>query len=166
MNGPSFLLDSNCLIQAHRQTYPLDVAVSFWAKIKQLADEGKISSIDKVKAELGRNKDALHSWCTANLSRDFFLNSAPVISQYAQVIQTAGNRIPPYTQRALTTFYDADEADAWLIAHALQRGISIVTHEVSQPAGIANVKIPDICRLLNISTITIIEMFRALGESF
>lgn len=32
-----YVVDSNVFIQAHRAHYPLDVAVSFWAKVKQLA---------------------------------------------------------------------------------------------------------------------------------
>jgi hypothetical protein len=163
--GP-FIVDSNFFIQAHRGNYPLDVATSFWSKINQLATEGKIFSIDKVKAEIYKNKDALTEWCTDNLPNSFFLDSASVVTHYMRVIQAAGSRIPPYNQRALDTFYDADEADAWLIAHALSKNLPIVTHEVSQPLKIANVKIPDICQLLNIPTFTTIEMFRQLNESF
>jgi len=35
-----------------------------------------------------------------------------------------------YRQRALNEFLDADEADAWLVAYALEHGLSIVTYEV------------------------------------
>jgi hypothetical protein len=160
------IVDSNLFIQSHRDTYPLDVASSFWAKIGELAVAGRIISIDKVKAELHRNKDALTIWCDGNLPVGFFVPSAPVIGQYAQVINIARLRQPSYNQRALDTFFDADEADAWLIAHALMCGNSIVTHETSQPAKIARVKIPDICTPLGIRTITTIDMFRELGERF
>ncbi len=44
-----YVVDSNFFIQAHRATYPLDIAFSFWKKVKQLAEEGKIISIDKIK---------------------------------------------------------------------------------------------------------------------
>jgi hypothetical protein len=163
--GP-LIVDSNFFIQAHRDTYPLDVATSFWTKINELAANQRIMSIDKVKAELNRNKDALTVWCDANLPTDFFAPSAPVIAHYAQVINVARFRQPPYNQRALDTFFDADEADAWLIAHALYSRNAIVTHETSQPAKIARVKIPDICAALAIRSITTIEMFRELGERF
>jgi hypothetical protein len=160
------IVDSNFFIQAHRDTYPLDVAPSFWAKIGELAVAGRIISIDKVKAELHRNKDALTTWCDGNLPVGFFAPSAHLIVQYAQVINMARLRQPPYNERALNTFFNADEADAWLIAHALLGGNTIVTHETSQPAKIARVKIPDICAPLGIRTITTIEMFRELGERF
>jgi len=162
----ALIVDSNFFIQAHRDTYPLDVAISFWQKISQLAIGGQIISIDKVKAELNRNKDALTDWCDTNLPLGFFINSAPVVAHYATVINVARHRQPPYNQRALDIFFDSEEADAWLIAHALSTGASIVTHETSQPLKIARVKIPDICISLGIRTLSTIEMFRELGESF
>jgi len=163
--GP-FIIDSNFFIQAHRSTYPLDVATSFWSKINLLAMAGKIFSIDKVKAEIYKNNDDLSIWCNRNLQNRFFMDSSNVILEYTRVIQTANSRVPKYNQRALDTFFDADEADAWLIAHALAKNFPIVTHEISAPLKIANVKIPDICQILNIPTLTTIEMFRQLGESF
>ena len=56
-----YVLDSNFFIQAHRVSYPLDIAFSFWNKVKQLADEGRIISIDKVKNELYDKNDALET---------------------------------------------------------------------------------------------------------
>ena len=67
-----YVIDSNFFIEAHRTSYPLDVASSFWNKVKQLADDGKIISIDKVKKEIYKNEDALKQWCVANLPRGFF----------------------------------------------------------------------------------------------
>ncbi len=58
-----YVLDSNFFIQAHRANYPLDVALSFWSKVKQLAEEGKIISIDKVKKEIFDHEDELKHWC-------------------------------------------------------------------------------------------------------
>ncbi len=67
-----YVIDSNFFIQAHRESYPLDIAFSFWNKVKHLADEGKITSIDKVKNEIYDKNDALEAWCKANLPQDFF----------------------------------------------------------------------------------------------
>jgi len=162
-----YIVDSNFFIQAHRETYPIDVVSSFWHKIKQLASDGKIISIDKVHAEICDNSsDILSIWCKDNLMKEFFLNSASVTGQYTQVVQAAERRIPAYNKRAKDEFYDAKEADAWLIAHAMALGSTIVTHEVSKPDKIGKVKIPDICNMLGIKTITTIQMFRELGEKF
>ena len=71
----TFLVDSNFFIQAHRAIYPLDVAPSFWNKVKQLAANGNIISLDKVKNEIYQNEDDLKSWCENNLPDNFFQNS-------------------------------------------------------------------------------------------
>lgn len=60
---PVYVLDSNFFIEAHRSHYPIDVAAGFWNKVRQLAEEGKIISIDKVKNELYDKNDALEEWC-------------------------------------------------------------------------------------------------------
>lgn len=36
---PLYVLDTNVFIEAHRDTYPLDVATSFWNTLKKLAEE-------------------------------------------------------------------------------------------------------------------------------
>ena len=66
-----YVLDSNFFIQAHRLHYPIDVAFGFWNKVKQLAETGKITSIDKVKNELYDKNDVLETWCVDNLPEDF-----------------------------------------------------------------------------------------------
>lgn len=35
-----FVVDSNFFIQAHRMYYPLDIAFSFWNKVKELSERG------------------------------------------------------------------------------------------------------------------------------
>jgi len=37
-----YVVDSNFFIDAHRANYPLDIAFSFWKKIKELATAGTI----------------------------------------------------------------------------------------------------------------------------
>lgn len=71
MSAP-YIVDANFFIQVHRMNYPMDVVPNFWSKIKELAEKGLISSIDKVKAELYLNSDGLTTWCKDNLPSDFF----------------------------------------------------------------------------------------------
>ena len=80
-----YVIDSNFFIQAHRDTYPLNVAFSFWNKVKQLAVEGKIISIDKVKDEIYDKNDALETWCIENLPEDFFKDTSGIMNEYIQV---------------------------------------------------------------------------------
>lgn len=163
-----YVVDSNFFIEAHRTTYPLDVAHSFWNKVKQLADEEKIISIDKVKNEIYDNEDALKQWCVANLPLIFFKDTTQVMTEYAQVTAWAVSRNTHYLANALAKFLHADEADAFVIAFALAdtTNRTIVTQEKSEPNRRTKIKIPDGCIAKNVQFCNTIEMFRHLGETF
>ncbi len=163
-----YVVDSNFFIQAHRDSYPLDVVHSFWNKVKQLAHEGKIISIDKVKNEIYDKNDALESWCRKNLPNNFFKDTSKVINEYERVVSWTISMNTQYSKNAIDEFLSADEADAFLIAYALGNPATriIVTQEVSDPKRRNKIKIPEPCKALNIRYIRAIEMFRELGETF
>ncbi len=163
-----FVVDSNFFIEAHRITYPLDIAIGFWNKVKQLANSGAIISIDKVKKELYDQNDELEAWCRANLPDDFFKSTAEVMAEYGIVTTWAISRSKHYLPYALNVFLDADEADAFLVAFCLadSAGRTVVTQEVSEPNRKSKIKIPDACIALNVNYVNTLEMFRQLGETF
>ncbi|MBS1776602.1 MAG: DUF4411 family protein [Bacteroidetes bacterium] len=163
-----YVVDSNFFIQAHRASYPLDVATSFWSKVIQLAEDGKIVSIDKVKNEIFKNEDDLKQWCEINLPDNFFKDTSTIIPQYSQVATWAASKSGHYLPNALAEFLDADEADAWLIAYALVDPTQhiLVTHELSEPNRKNKVKIPDVCIANGVQYCNTIEMLRQLGERF
>jgi len=163
-----YVIDSNFFIDAHRKSYPLDVASSFWNKVKQLAEKGTIISIDKVKKELYQNKDALKRWCIANLPDNFFKDSRPIIREYRHVTEWAVSKSGNYLPNALNEFLAVDEADAYVVAYALADSNNkiVVTQEISEPYRKNKVKIPDACTALNIQYINIMDMFRQPGETF
>lgn len=165
---PVYVLDSNFFIQAHRFYYPIDVAAGFWNKVRQLAEEGRVISIDKVKKELYDKNDALENWCRKNLPENFFKDTSVVMDAYAQVTTWAFSRSQHYLPNALNEFLDADEADAFIIAYCLTDSANrfLVTQEVSEPNRKNKIKIPDVCNALNVSYVDTIEMFRQLGETF
>ncbi len=165
---PVYVLDSNFFIEAHRNHYPLDVAIGFWNKVRQLAKEGRIISIDKVKKELYDKNDALEDWCRHNLPKDFFKDTSVVMDAYAQVTAWAVSKSGHYLQQALNEFLNADEADAFLVAYCLADPLNrfVVTQEISEPNRKNKVKIPDACLALNVPFVNMIGMFRQLGETF
>ena len=162
-----YVIDSNFFIQAHRVYYPLDVAYSFWQKVKQLAYEGKIISIDKVRDEIFDHNDELETWCKENLPDDFFKDSSSIISEYRQVTAWAISRNNHFLPQALNEFLDATEADAFIVAFVLNDSNKVlVTQETSEPTRRNKVKIPDACIALNIRYLNVMEMFRQLNETF
>ena len=163
---PPFLLDSNFFIQAYRLHYPLDVVPGFWLKVKELAENGTIISVDKVQQEIFQNKDDLTAWCSDNLPMDFFKNTSVVLPSYIEVVNWANSKAGHYKPSALNEFLDADEADAWLVSYAKAHGNKLVTHEVGDPAGRKKIKIPDAAAPFGIKCYTTIEMFRELKQAF
>ncbi|MBS1658353.1 MAG: DUF4411 family protein [Bacteroidetes bacterium] len=163
-----YVVDSNFFIEAHRTTYPLDVAHSFWNKVKLLADDGKIISIDKVKKEIYDHEDALKTWCVNNLPQDFFKDTTQVMATYGQVAAWAASRSGHYLPNALAEFLNADEADAHIVAYALADNANriVTTQEISEPSRRNKVKIPEACIALGVQYCNTIEMFRQLGETF
>ena len=130
-----FIVDSNFFIQAHRVSYPLDVACSFWNKVKQLANSGSIISIDKVKDEIFDNHDLLSEWCEANLPDDFFKDTSSSIDSYRLVTSWVVSRSTHYLPNAINEFLSAGEADAFIVAYALDDPSNniIVTPVASEP---------------------------------
>jgi len=161
-----YVVDSNFFIQAHRALYPLDVALGFWDKVKQLADSEVIESIDKVKNEIYKNEDDIKAWCVNNLPTDFFKGTETLINEYTQLAQWAVEPRHQFKQTAIDEFLDADEADAWLIAYAMKNNLTVITYEVSAPGSKKKIKIPDVCINFDVRYINTIEMFRELNETF
>lgn len=163
-----YVVDSNFFIQAHRVTYPLDIAFSFWNKVKQLAETGIIISIDKVKKEIYDKNDDLKAWCIDNLPDDFFKDTSAVMVAYSQVTMWAVSRSSHYQANALNEFLDALEADAFIVAYTLADSDNrvVVTQEISEPFRRNKVKIPDACLALNVRFVNTMDMFRQLGETF
>ncbi len=163
-----YVVDSNFFIDAHRANYPLDVAFSFWDKIKELATAGTIISIDKVKAKLYDKNDALEDWCKANLPEDFFKPTAEIINEYSQGSAWAVSMQNHYLPNALNEFFDADEADAFIVAYSLADSANqiIVTQEISQPNRKNKIKIPEACTNFNVRFLKTMEMLRELRETF
>ena len=163
-----YVVDSNFFIQAHRATYPLDVAASFWSKVRELAESGTIVSIDKVKNELFDKNDDLEDWCVNNLPTEFFKDSSSVLAEYEKISIWAISKNDHYLPQAINEFLDADEADAFLISYALAdiQNRVLITHEVSQPEKKKKIKIPEPCDAFGVTYMNTIQMFRELGITF
>ncbi len=165
---PIYVVDSNFFVEAHRKTYPLDVAHSFWEKVKELAARQQIFSIDKVRNEIYDHEDALRNWCIANLPQDFFKDTTTAVAEYERVASWASSKNGHYLPNALAEFLHADEADAFIVAYSLADPVNriLVTQETSEPNRKNKVKIPEACIANGVDYCNTIEMFRRLGETF
>ena len=69
-----------------------------------------------------------------------------------------------YQDHAKRSFLSS--ADPFLIAYGIAHGLTVVTHEVHVEGERRKVKIPSVCRALQVPCIRIFEMLRQEGARF
>jgi hypothetical protein len=163
-----YILDSNCFITPHRGYCPIDVAVSLWNKIKDLAINNTIVSLDKVRDELYKNNDELKKWLLNNIPNSFFLKFEDNSVERLQKIIRKAASSTFYTESAKEKYLKMDKADIYLTAFASINPDewTIVTFETSEPNKISEIKLPQACQAYGIHCIYLIDMFREIHETF
>lgn len=156
-----YLLDTNVFIQAKNLHYGLDFCPAFWDWLVQRNGTGHVHSIEKVGDELLAGNDDLATWAQER-GEDFFL---PPDQTMLGTLATVSTWV--YAQRyrptAVSTFLQ--DADYYLIAHALAHKCTVVTHEVASD-GVRAVKIPNVCIGVRVKCMTPYEMLRRERAKF
>jgi hypothetical protein len=161
-----YVLDSNVFMESAKRYYAFDIVPGFWVSLIERHGTGEILSVDRVKSEIDDGGGQLAVWAHNDFGHAFVSTSDDdVTTAYSQVIAwVVGN--PLYTQGAQTEF--AGVADGWLVAFAMARNYTVVTEESidnsTQTQG--RVKIPNVCRAMNVSYCNTFQMLRALGIRF
>ncbi len=156
----TYLLDSNIFIQS-RKNLPMDIWNTFWHKIIELAQEGFIFTITKVKEEIERGNDDLSIWMKTNLPNDFFIaEDATILITYAETQNWVDSQ-EHFTENAKRTY--ASVADAFLVATAKAKNMKLVTFEKSNLQSKKRVLIPDACNGIGAQCCDLNTMFRELG---
>jgi hypothetical protein len=157
-----FVLDTSALIQAARTYYAFDIAPSFWPQLVNLAIEGNIVSIDKVKREILKGSDDLAAWSSSEFSNAFAsTQDQDVFIQYQELIlwsQTHSH----YNQTAKVEFAGTDIADPWVIAFAkAKRGVVVSAEEYKIDIK-RKILIPNACQELGVPYANTVDMLRTL----
>lgn len=154
-----YLLDTNIFVES-RKNLPMDVWTTFWSKLSELAMSGQVVSSVKVKDEISEGYDELLDWLTSHVPDRFFLPvDGEAIHAYSSLQNWAAGS--DYTDAAKDEF--ARKADAFIIATALSKGMTVVTFEKSQPQRKNRVKIPDACVAVGAECCDLNTMLRAIG---
>jgi hypothetical protein len=126
-----------------------------------------IESIDRVREELNKGKDKkeqedeLVRWANGSFSHAFCsTDEEDVIESYGRVMTWVQCQ-PQYKDVAKADF--ANGADGWLVAYAMVRGRTVVTHENLDPYIRRKVPIPNVCEPFHIRYIDTFAMLRELG---
>jgi len=157
----SYLLDTNVFIQAKNLHYGLDFCPAFWQWLLDNSANGRVFSIDKVADEIAAGADELTEWARQHGTGLFHATDAAVAAQFGAVSTWVMSQ--QYEPAAINTFLQ--EADFYLIAHALAGSHTVVTHEL--PANSTKrIKIPNVCAGLNLRFMTPYVMLRTERARF
>jgi predicted nucleic acid-binding protein len=146
MSKEMFIIDADALIHAYRYDFPPSGNHSgFWEWLDKLAESLDIFIPESVITEIKRGNDGLAE----------LLNTLHHLKNLAT--QDALKHVPT-VMNAYGTLTELDleiignDADPYIIAHAIELKATVVTNEIPEPGRTAprNKKIPDICAVLKI----------------
>lgn len=159
----TYVLDSNVFIESARRYYAFDIAPAFWQALIEHAENGRLQSIDRVKAEIDRGKDELKGWANGQFHQWFVSSDQPdVIEAYRQIITWAYGQ-GQFTDAAKAEFAREENADAWVVAYARAKGRVVVTDERFDPSIRSRIKIPNVCQAFGVQCVDTFQMLRELG---
>lgn len=151
----AYLLDANVFMQANRLHYGFDFCPGFWDWLVRAHEDGVVFSIEKVLDEIDGGEDQLVQW-SVDRGPSFFLRpDGQVLEAMRRVSHWATGH--GFHQAAVNTFVQV--ADAYLIAHALAHGFTVVTHEVASNE-LKRIKIPVAGIALGVQCMTPFAMLR------
>ena len=158
----TFLLDTNVFVNAYRHYYHFSFCPAFWKWVMLQNQQRKVYSIDRVLFELSEIEDDLYNWSKSKgieLFEDS--NSLKVAEKVNEINDWLIDN--EFTEKSINYFYES--ADIWLIAFAILKEYSVVTHEKVEKTK-NKVKIPVVCNAFNVPFVTTFEMLRLEKPKF
>ena len=157
------MLDANVFMAAWRDHYPIDLYPGFWQCLDRYSREGRLLSVDRVRAEI-LSPDDLIGWVNENWADSFVFSGETEVVDIFKEMQTWVQANRQYSPAARDEF--ARAADGWLAAYAKIHNAVVVTNEVFDPGIKRRVPIPNLCKQFNITYDSTVGMLRGLGVRF
>lgn len=162
-----YIVDSDVFITAKNRYYAFDLCPGFWKCLIRRHLDGRVFSIDRVKAELlsGRKTEDLVVWVKAEVPDGFFcgVDDEAVTAKYTEIMFWA-QRSPDFTDAAKAKF--ATGADGWIVAFAAVNGAIVVTNERPAPEARREIKLPNVCDAFGVPYRDTFQMLRDLAVKF
>ena len=152
MTGTVYIVDTNSWIKVQDMDVPDDRREALWQRIEALVTAGRIQTVQVAIEEAERNSPRVH-----DRLKVFKRHPGFEIRKRDQIARPEEVRILREVEqqsRALARNQRGREkADAYLIAAAEARGLTVVSEE-----GNGKGKIPDICRQRGVACATLLEL--------
>jgi Domain of unknown function (DUF4411) len=162
---PRYWLDANVLIEAHRRTYPINIATSFWSWLAGQVQHGYVVAPRRVYQEIAgveSHKDELAQWMKTRRDKGLCIPASKAVQKRIGEIQVKVFKV--YSEAEAWEF--SKGADPWIIAHALEDKGVVVTKESYLRPDAKKVRIPDVCDIFGVKCVDTLEMMRLLKARF
>jgi len=156
-----YCLDTNFFIEGWNKYYSPDFCSSYWDTLDILAHEGSIFITHEVKKEIDKVDDSLKKWLKG---RDYLIKEIDENVQKCIRILYSSN---PNHKYLANDMKNRSLADPWVIAHAMAENAIVVSKEfLSTSSNKQKIKIPDVCKNMNIECIDDFEFIRRINLKF
>ena len=161
-----YIIDSNVLIEAHRNYYSFDFGNSFWNQLEKFFKSKDIVVLKVVRDEILHGADdSLAKWMKsveiyfqpfiATDTEQFYENYSKILNY----VQNCGL----YKKIALTNWSNPQIADPCIIVVAMQYNYTILTNEksvgkITNPS--KNARIPDVAKHFGVECMRIFDFMR------
>lgn len=158
---PNYCLDANVLIQAWQKYYSPDLCPGYWDNLIELGKEERIFIPSMVYDEIVKTEDELSVWLKTSE-----IPIRPITESVTKALQEIYSSNPSHKFLVDNT-KARSLADPWIIAHALDEKVTVVTKEekITQ-LNSKKVKIPNVCDNMGVRWINDFEFVREIGIRF
>ncbi len=139
MSSMRYVIDANSLIQAW-QVYPENHFPDLWAQLERLITKKRLQSPSAVRDELDAGSDQLKQW--AKSQTGFFVEDSEALQTVLRSVTALPDFVHPVGRR--------NYADPWVVALGRHLGATVLTEEKGKGYAQGALKVPDMCRLLNV----------------
>ncbi len=177
-----YILDTNAYIEAHKGYYHPDICMNYWDILKELGNSDKIKSPKQVKEEITTYDDELAKW-TKNRNKCFLSEDLKGIQEFfLEVSKVYENYKEEHIERwrkkwgksyKLPKDESISDEDMFVIAtvifykkHFPNQSITLVTKEIYKEHRFKPVRIPHLCRELEIRWMNDFDFIKEVGIKF
>lgn len=154
-----YCLDANVLIQAWQKYYSMDLCPSYWDFLNDLGEAKRIFVPQHVRDEITQTEDDLAKWLKASKIPVYNVDGPVTMALRKMYAANPAHQTLVARGRSL--------ADPWVIATAMSSGACVVTKEEMITAqNSTKVKIPNVCKNMNVKCIDDFQFLREVSASF
>ena len=147
--------------EASKRYYRPKIAPKFWNNLADRSQTGLIGSINEVRDEIDPRNKFLTRWADNDFTQWESTDNIDTLDRYRELIEWSATHTR-FNARAKAKFAREGTADAWLVAHAMVIGCTIVT-EVFNDEVKRNIPIPNACKEFGVRCLDTFEMLREVG---